>query len=843
MPLPKPRKGQSQDSWMKECMHELSTPDATDRPQDQKIAICMSAWREAQKADDTPYGDVAYADPGYQKDGKKRYPIDTAEHIRAAWSYINKPENQSAYSSDQVSQIKARIIAAWKRKIDPAGPPGAKALKQMCEPEDDEDYQDFMDRCTGEEGMSDDECQMAWENKSGKAVVHKTHESQGTGMDFVMSDATPDRFGDVIIPEGFDVRDFRRNPVALFNHNKDFIVGAWQNVRVQDGTLQGRLKLAPQGTSARIDEIRKLVEAGILRAVSVGFLPITQEPRRESKTGGITYLKSALVEASLVAIPANPNALSIARSLSVSHDTMRLVFAEHGNRAPGATRRGSNGEHAETNRKQERRGAMAPLATRIKECEQRVVKLKDQLADHMSKIDDENPDEAANATTDELTSRIEGQEKLLANLKRAEGHIMAAVTRGDAPEPDPEPAPAQVQRQVTHFQGGGSSALEVSPRPFAVPAKKVTPLDYLIRSVCVAFKHRVEGGQRTMDQILVSDYGEDITTRAVMGIVTRAASSPATTTGSGWANTLIQTAVGDLVQALTAKSIFPTLSGMGSSYTFDRSQGNLVIPVRTAANLGGGFVAEGSPIPVKAGAFTSITLTPKKLGVITTMTRQAANYTVQSLESIVRDGIVQDTAVALDTILMDNNAASTVRPQGMQNAGGTAKTATAGGAIAALIGDLKTLVGALISNTAGNIRNPVWIMSPGDVLAASLTQAAAGGNFPFLDDLKAGRLLGYPVIQSTTGTGTKPNGNVYLVDAADFISSVGAPMFDVSDQAVLHMEDTSPAALATGTGPTVATPIRSLYQTDSMAIRLLWDLDFAWRRSNMVVWTTAITWD
>jgi HK97 family phage prohead protease len=73
-----------------------------------------------------PYGDVAYADPGYQDDGKKRYPIDTEAHIRAAWNYINKPKNAGKYSGDEVSKIKGRIVAAWKRKIDPKGPPSAE---------------------------------------------------------------------------------------------------------------------------------------------------------------------------------------------------------------------------------------------------------------------------------------------------------------------------------------------------------------------------------------------------------------------------------------------------------------------------------------------------------------------------------------------------------------------------------------------------------------------------------------------------------------------------------------------------------------------------------------------
>ena len=59
-----------------------------------------------------PYGDVTYADP---KNGK--YPIDTEEHIRAAWSYINMPKNASAYPLNGVtlSEVKDRIRAAMKK--------------------------------------------------------------------------------------------------------------------------------------------------------------------------------------------------------------------------------------------------------------------------------------------------------------------------------------------------------------------------------------------------------------------------------------------------------------------------------------------------------------------------------------------------------------------------------------------------------------------------------------------------------------------------------------------------------------------------------------------------------
>jgi HK97 family phage prohead protease len=66
-------------------------------------------------ADKKPYGDVTYADPGYQKDGQKRYPLDTEAHCRAAWSYINMPKNAAQYSAEHLSAIKGRIKAALKK--------------------------------------------------------------------------------------------------------------------------------------------------------------------------------------------------------------------------------------------------------------------------------------------------------------------------------------------------------------------------------------------------------------------------------------------------------------------------------------------------------------------------------------------------------------------------------------------------------------------------------------------------------------------------------------------------------------------------------------------------------
>lgn len=56
------------------------------------------------------YGDVTFADPVNNK-----YPIDTPEHVRAAWNYINHKDNAAKYDKDEVALIKKRIKQAAKK--------------------------------------------------------------------------------------------------------------------------------------------------------------------------------------------------------------------------------------------------------------------------------------------------------------------------------------------------------------------------------------------------------------------------------------------------------------------------------------------------------------------------------------------------------------------------------------------------------------------------------------------------------------------------------------------------------------------------------------------------------
>lgn len=83
------------------CEIEAESQEAAD--------AALSTWNE-KAAKEGKYGDVEYADAK-----NKKYPIDTEEHIRAAWSYINMPKNAEKYDSDELAAIKSKIRAAMKR--------------------------------------------------------------------------------------------------------------------------------------------------------------------------------------------------------------------------------------------------------------------------------------------------------------------------------------------------------------------------------------------------------------------------------------------------------------------------------------------------------------------------------------------------------------------------------------------------------------------------------------------------------------------------------------------------------------------------------------------------------
>lgn len=686
-----------------------------------------------------------------------------------------------------------------------------------------------------------------------KAVSAQPERVDDDAFEYVMSSADVDRMGDVV-EQNWTLEDFQRNPIALFGHRSDFPIGTWTKVRVEGGKLKGVLKLAAAGTSQRIDEVTALVKQGILKAVSVGFRPLEHEPLK--KGDGYRFKKNVLVECSLVSVPANPNALQVARSLNVSPATMDLAFGEYAGTGRDIMRRELAGEHAASPPARRAGHMTTNLSQRIEDARSNLTTLRDQLTDHVEKAGSA-PDDIALTVTEELNGKIATAQRHLDGLEEAERQLVSRTVQVQRVEPE----------QATQY------AVPVSnPRPFPRPAETVRPGEHYMRALVAAVVARGRGWRGHLDgpqiffNALAERFGEDgrvdektlaaahvvarsdgeihvpmdVVQRAFAGssLVQRASTAPATTTTSGWASQLVNTGYADFLNLLLPQSVFPGLAARSMRLTFGRN-GIISIPSRVATpTIAGSFVAEGSPIPVRQAAVTSTTFTPKKMGVISAFTREIAEHSTPAIENLIRQWMQEDTSVSLDAVLLDTTAASSTRPAGIRN-GVSGLTATAGGGIAALTGDVKQLTGALLTATNNNLRNPVWLMNPQQQLNIALT-ANAGGEYPFQAEIGQNRFMNYPVIVS----GNITAGVVILLDAADFaVIEAGPPRFDVSDQAVLHFEDTTPLAIGTAGSPnTVAAPVRSLWQTDSMAIRMILDVNWGFVRAGALAWTSAVTW-
>jgi hypothetical protein len=146
---------------------------------------------------------------------------------------------------------------------------------------------------------------------------------------FVASDETADRYGDIIRASGWQLDNFRKNPVLLFAHqSRNPPIGRVDPIAVEGTRLIAHAEFMPEGMSDFADSIWKMVEADYLNAVSVGFIPLAPPNPifdADRHITGFEYVGQELLELSVVPVPANPAALQLAKSLGLSADaTLRL---------------------------------------------------------------------------------------------------------------------------------------------------------------------------------------------------------------------------------------------------------------------------------------------------------------------------------------------------------------------------------------------------------------------------------------------------------------------------------------------------------------------------------------
>lgn len=145
--------------------------------------------------------------------------------------------------------------------------------------------------------------------------------NNGPSIEATITTQTIDRDGEVLISQGMDASEYEKNPVVFYNHDYAQPIGKISDIRRGDGKIDATIQFAqrPEGFEGSYfpEFVESLVEQGIVKGISVGFVPLEGGTRRASSKDQSDYgdevktvfSKWKLLEVSVAPLPANGDAL------------------------------------------------------------------------------------------------------------------------------------------------------------------------------------------------------------------------------------------------------------------------------------------------------------------------------------------------------------------------------------------------------------------------------------------------------------------------------------------------------------------------------------------------------
>ncbi len=137
----------------------------------------------------------------------------------------------------------------------------------------------------------------------------KSVDEENKTVRFRISDDSVDRYGERVEQTSWNFKNFLKNPILLWGHNPydaENVLGTVSDLSVEDDGTYATAHF-DEDINPKAALIFKQILKGTLRTVSVGFVPHTIDTEDD-----IPVLKdNELLELSVVAIPANPNAIAL----------------------------------------------------------------------------------------------------------------------------------------------------------------------------------------------------------------------------------------------------------------------------------------------------------------------------------------------------------------------------------------------------------------------------------------------------------------------------------------------------------------------------------------------------
>ena len=161
-------------------------------------------------------------------------------------------------------------------------------------------------------------------------------------MTFVASDETRDSYGTVLPVSEWDLERYNNNGIVGYAHNlygsynadPDYVIGRGR-AYVKGTELLIDVEFEPEGTNEIADKVWRKLQFGSLNGVSVGFSAQGAhwgegEEAEDGAKPTLYYTGLELLEVSVVAIPANPNAVrrSISEEMTDIRETINKVVAD-----------------------------------------------------------------------------------------------------------------------------------------------------------------------------------------------------------------------------------------------------------------------------------------------------------------------------------------------------------------------------------------------------------------------------------------------------------------------------------------------------------------------------------
>ncbi len=628
-------------------------------------------------------------------------------------------------------------------------------------------------------------------------IQFKSVDAEARIIEGIASTPTADRAGDVMNPEG---AKFALPMPLLWQHKADQPIGQVIAATVTKAGIKVRAQIA-KGVLPFIDDAWKLIQAGLVPGLSIGYRPIDYEPI--AKTGGFNIKTWNWFELSAVTVPANAEATI--QSVK-SADSAYLAVSG----APKSPAVAGRPKEKTMNYSERRSAAEAERTMKMGQLE--------------TLMDLESPTDEQETERKSLTSEIERLNSTVKSLGVLEGVMETRSTE-------------ITQRVQPRIPGQKDHPYVTVDEPKLEPG-----IAFSRMALCVlAAQHSTMKGMPLSPEKVAKTWYPN-SERVQLAVKTVIA--PAVTTDTAWAGTLVYAeTIADFVNYLRPRTVVGQF-GQGSIPSLNRVPFNMRQVVESGGQTGY-WVGQTKPKNVTKGALTSNTLGFAKVAAITVASDELlkfANHPSVSAEMLMRNGLTDALVAKIDTSFIDPAfaAVSNVNPASITN------TVSPGSSAGNTADDVRTDVLALFTSIGAiglgttkniDIRGVVLIMPPGLALSLSLMRTTLGSaEFPNIT-INGGTLEGIPVLVSNYAA-LAGYGNIVIAVAAPEINLAddGQVTVDMSREASLELNDSPTQSGTTGVS------LVSMWQDNLIAFRAERYITWGLRRAGVVAFLQSVNW-